>query len=463
MFDDRHGPLRRPRLLSALLLTAACASTAGPADETEPRTATLDQNTVAVQTFDEVWTTVKETHFDPDLNGVDWDAVRAELRPKAAQAEDDDELREIINDMLGRLGQSHFGMMPRSVLPELDGSVTTDGNRDTPEDLAGGAGFGVRVRDGRVLVFSVAEDGPAAAAGVRPGWILTDLNGDDLDARVERVLEASHGDRHAMFGLTLGIAQGLIGPVGSTLPLTFVDGEGAEVEVEIERGPRDVVAHEFGTNLPTFYLHFEDEILERDGARVGRIHFTNWFLPMQGEIDRAVDEMRDCEGIVIDLRGNGGGAGGMVMSTAGHFFPERTKLGTQTTRGGTIIYNALPRKLSTDGERVEPFSGPVAILIDELSGSASEIFAGGMQSTGRVRVFGETSAGAVLPATTRSLPNGDGLLYAMGDFVTSTGVLLEGVGVIPDEEVPLTREGLLAERDPVLEAALDWILAEAGE
>jgi len=49
------------------------------------------------------------------------------------------------------------------------------------------------------------------------------------------------------------------------------------------------------------------------------------------------------------------------------------------------------------------------------------------------------------------------LLHAIGDFKTATGELLEGVGVVPDVSVPLTRETLLADGDPVLEAAVDWI------
>ena len=84
-----------------------------------------------------------------------------------------------------------------------------------------------------------------------------------------------------------------------------------------------------------------------------------------------------------------------------------------------------------------------------------------MQSTGRARVFGEPSAGAVLPARTTELPNGDVLLHAIADFVTADGTRLEGPGVIPDEHVPLRREDLLAGDDPQLEAALRWIAAQS--
>jgi C-terminal processing protease CtpA/Prc len=65
--------------------------------------------------------------------------------------------------------------------------------------------------------------------------------------------------------------------------------------------------------------------------------------------------------------------------------------------------------------------------------------------------------GEALPASTKALPDGDVLLYAIGDFVTSTGQRLEGAGVTPDEVVPLDPAALAAGHDRPLEAALRWI------
>ena len=117
--------------------------------------------------------------------------------------------------------------------------------------------------------------------------------------------------------------------------------------------------------------------------------------------------------------------------------------------------------MSAAGERVEPYAGPVAILVDGLTGSASECFTGGMQSLGRARVFGQTSMGRALPALFDKLPNGDVLIHAWGDFVTGTGVRIEGRGVVPDEPVAVTRAALLEGRDPALERALAWIDARS--
>src|SRR5206468_10280581 len=122
-----------------------------------------------------------------------------------------------------------------------------------------------------------------------------------------------------------------------------------------------------------------------------------------------------------------------------------------------LRFNANPRMVNADGQRVEPYAGPVAILVDGMTGSASECFAGGMQSLGRARVFGQTSMGQALPALFDKLPNGDGLIHAWGDFVTGTGVRIEGRGVSPDEPVDLTRPELLSGRDAPMDAALAWI------
>jgi carboxyl-terminal processing protease len=178
--------------------------------------------------------------------------------------------------------------------------------------------------------------------------------------------------------------------------------------------------------------------------------------------DRAVDELRDCDGIVVDLRGNPGGVLTMVMGLSGHFFAEGVNLGTITTRESALKLVANPRLVGAAGQPVRPFPGPLAILVDSGSYSASEIFAGGMQAVGRARVFGMQTAGGALPAVLERLPGGDVLQYAIGDFVMPDGRRIEGRGVVPDQPVTPTRAELLAGVDPILEAALRWIVKGSG-
>jgi carboxyl-terminal processing protease len=295
---------------------------------------------------------------------------------------------------------------------------------------------------------------------VRRGWILRSLDGWEVPT--DAASDPDEEPREARFEARVRTLRRTSGPVGSEVEAVFLDDRDRPVTVELVRAKRDVIAHSFGTQLPTFYLRFHSETYERDGRRLGLIHFSNWFLPMAPRIDAAVDAMRDYDGIVIDLRGNSGGAGVMVMGTSGHFFADRRELGRMQTRVSTMTFRANPRLVNAEKRRVRVFEGPLAILVDETSASASEMFSGCMQDTGRARVFGETTAGAVLPAKTTALPDGDALLHAFADFVTVRGTRLEHRGVIPDELVPVDRERLLAGADAPVEAALSWLARTAG-
>jgi carboxyl-terminal processing protease len=95
--------------------------------------------------------------------------------------------------------------------------------------------------------------------------------------------------------------------------------------------------------------------------------------------------------------------------------------------------------------------------VDSNSASTSEIFAGGLKDLDRARVFGTRTAAAALPSMIERLPNGDGFQYAMANYISKGGKPLEGLGVVPDVEVKLTREALLAGHDPVIDAAVEWI------
>jgi carboxyl-terminal processing protease len=107
--------------------------------------------------------------------------------------------------------------------------------------------------------------------------------------------------------------------------------------------------------------------------------------------------------------------------------------------------------------RPKPIQAPVAILVDECSISSAEIFAGGMQDLGLARIFGNRTAGLALPSVVAKLPNGDRFQYAIADYHSASGRSLEADGVVPDEEIVVTREMLQASDDPVLDRAIEWI------
>jgi carboxyl-terminal processing protease len=172
-----------------------------------------------------------------------------------------------------------------------------------------------------------------------------------------------------------------------------------------------------------------------------------------------VDSVASCAGIVIDLRGNPGGVGAMVMGFGGYFVASPVSLGTMRMRDLSLNYAINPRIVHLSGGQSGPFKGPVAILVDAMSASTSEIFATGMQRLGRAKVFGQRSAGAALPALMHGLPSGDTFVHAVADFTDPSGGRIEGAGVTPDELVPLSQQDLTQNIDAPLDAAIKWIAA----
>lgn len=399
-----------------------------------------DATGLGLASFDVVWQTIAESYYDPTFGGLDWRGVRDELRPRAASATTADATRDVIREMLGRIRQSHFVLLAPAagIAPEGDATPRID----------------VRVVDESLVVTRVAPQSSAARAGLRLGDRIIAIDGRPADT-LRPAGDAS--DRAGRLGWWRAAKDALRGRPDAAVRLDVRGPDGRDRQLQVAR---EVEAGELVTlgNIPPLRVTVTaTEARTPRQARVGVLAFNVWLPAVSAPFADAIDRHRQASGLVIDLRGNPGGLAEMMRGIAGHLFDEPALLGRMKMRDLELEFRANPRRSTADGRRVVPYVGPVAILVDELTGSSSECFAGALQSLGRARVFGVTSMGQALPASTKQLPNGDALLYVVGDFITATGRRLEGSGVIPDELAPVTIDGLASGRDQALEAALRWI------
>jgi len=439
---------RRRWLPVACLWTLLAASSV---DAAQLAGASASAAATPLATFDAAWRAIRETYVDQARSDEDWDRLHREFRARAAVAADDAALRPVLRDLLAALGRSHFELVPGTLHDRIS---PTGADHD-----AGAIGLEVTPIDGELVVSRVEEGGPAFERGIRTGWVIDSIDG--LDARAlspgDAVLNA-----HAAFRVWATATALLRGSAGTGVQLGLRDGEDRAQTMTIPRRTQAGQPVKFG-HLPTFVARLDRrELSAPGGRRVVYLRFNVWMTPIAAELDRAIAEAQDADGIVMDLRQNPGGVLTMLMGVSGHFLRNRLSLGTVRTRESELELIANPRFVGRDGSPTSPYGGRLAILVDASSYSASEIFAGGMQALGRARVFGSRSPGGALPAMLRRLPNGDILEYAIGDFVTPRGEHIEGRGVMPDEVVPLTRRALLTGDDPPLRAAVAWAAREAS-
>ena len=400
-----------------------------------------------LKSFDFVWTAIRDRHYDSTLGGLDWNAIREELRPRVEAAKDAATVRAALRDMIGRLKLSHFQIIPGEVLREM--ARPPQENR-----LAGVTEIRVRVLEGAAIVTSVREGSPAAEAGVRPGWEITRIDKQELRPLIEKVGKEFAGRSRRDLVLA-DVAQGrLEGPAGGRVQVEFVDEGGVAREMDIplaeERGGRLRVGLIDGV-----YTWIETRKLR---GNVGYIAFNLFANPvyLMPAFQDALQTFRNTDGLVIDLRGNTGGMLDVALGMAGWLVAERGhNLGTLILRDARLKAVVKPRQWT--------YGGPLALLVDGGTVCGGEVFAVGLQELGRARVFGTRTAGIVQGGLIEELPNGDGFMFAVGDYESAQGKRIEGVGMAPDVEVAHRREALLEGRDLPLEAALEWIEREGGK
>ncbi|MFG0275995.1 MAG: S41 family peptidase, partial [Phycisphaerales bacterium] len=380
-------------------------------------------------TFDAIDRLVVERFFDAELNGLDWDALRAEHRALAHAAPDDAAFAVVMNDLLALLNASHTAYIapddPRNA--EL-----LDIFRFAHADL-----IAERYGEGGVRVDTIGARFERFDAGA--GWFVVDLV---PGAPAERAGLLVGDEVVAADGAPFRPGRSFAGRAGDELTLTIRrDGPAAATRAILVR-PILASPHE----LLRDSIDASARVIECDGRRLGYVRIYSWAgAEMQEAFVAALaaEPIASADGLVLDIRGGWGGASAGYLDV---FNADAVPPTTMTLRDREpIVIDDRWRK-------------PVVLLIDGGSRSGKEMVAFGFKRAGLGPVVGEMTAGAVLAGSVFPLPDG-GLLYlAVGD-VTIAGERLEGVGVEPDIPVkrPIPYSG---GADPQLDAAIGALLNE---
>jgi carboxyl-terminal processing protease len=337
-----------------------------------------------------------------------WDAVHADY---VEQPVDDVALmRGAIRGMLQALDDPYTAYMTPEELAinmtHLDGEL--EGIGATVETDA---------KTGYTRIVSPMPGSPAEAAGVLPGDLLIEINGEDIAGQdITTVVSKVRGQA------------------------------GTSVALSIQREGRDELLEFTITRARINIASVEGKLLD---GNIGYVKINSFGEKTGGEL-RSQLQMLLAEkpnGLILDLRGNPGGYLDTAIEVVSQFIPNGVVMLERFGNGDEKTYEALSGGLATEI--------PLVVLIDKGSASASEIVAGAVKDRGRGTLVGETSFGKGSVQTSKPLTDDGGLRITIARWLTPNGNWIHEQGVEPDVAIERTEEDRAANRDPQLDKAIE--------
>lgn len=282
-----------------------------------------------------------------------------------------------------------------------------------------GATMSQSLDSGEITISNVYEDSPADKAGMKSGDIIYKVDGRSVSGQdLETVVSWIKGER-------------------GTDVVIHVLRNGEELELTATRDIIEVqtVSHEM-----------------KDG-QIGYILISEFDSVTYDQFVAALDDLESqrMQGLVIDLRGNPGGNLTTVTDMLKLLLPEGTIVSTKDKYGNT-------EEITCDGKH--EFTKPLAVLVNQYSASAAEIFSGAIQDYGTGTIVGMTTYGKGVVQQLMDLGDGTCLKVTIAEYYTPSGRSINGTGVTPDVEVEYEYDENNPEADNQLDKALEVVRGE---
>lgn len=401
--------------------TAARVNTPAPGDSVFPTISPGARDTsLQQQTFDQAWSTINENYVDPKFNGLDWKAEQTRMNQRIKAGMSNAQFWVVMADLVDRLGDGHsYFLTPQEALEDAAKYVGEDGY------IGIGVSTNFRPDKSWLYVLRVTPGGPAERAGIRPHDLLLKIDGKP----------AISADGVPQTSL-------LRGDEGTTVRLTVRMPGKPEREVTVARAV-------IRSNVVLDYR------LLPGARKIGYLRIPAFDeKTIRDKAADAVEQMMEqsngkMDGLILDLRQNGGGNYPQLASVLGLF--------TKTSPGDFVNRKGERDPLEViDLQYGNAFTVKLMILIGRDTESFGEIFAGSMQSARAARLVGQPSAGNIELLRAYSLYDGSKMSIALETFRLPNGGNWEGTGLTPDIPVATAWDEFGADDpDPVLQAAID--------
>jgi carboxyl-terminal processing protease len=380
--------------------------------------------------FDDVWETIQDRYYDPQFNGVDWQAKRTSFRPAAAKAGNTHEFYELMRQMIASLKDAHTRV------------YSPDEKFDWWNPRFVTVGLGVREIEGVPVVVQIDPNSAAARMEVRVGDAITSIDNLTAAEFINRRLQSlgASADERARYRAVAGLFDG---PPGSSVKVAWTTRDEKSKSAVLQR----------------YWTQRQLGFTTQRKGKLAVLRIDAFTQSLALDFSKSLTAaLEGAEGVVLDLRGNGGGDAEAMADVASLFMDDGINLGKFADRSGASFELQTYSKRLWRVPQLAQIKLPLVVLTSESTSSAAEIMAAALQAKRRARVIGTGTCGCVLAIRNRhALPDGGLLDVSEFDYRTAGGIRLQGRGVTPDQLTPLTRHDLYSRRDPALEAAKSFL------
>ncbi len=358
------------------------------------------QTTNPKRLFLKSWRIIKSKYYDPTLNGQDWTKWNKHYIDQIKTEED---AYVAINSMLASLDDPYSRFLNREEFKEQNTNI---------DAKIVGIGVNIMSVSGKILIISVVDGTPAQKSGIMAGDIILKVNGKDVS------------------GKTISDVAALIrGEINTKVKL--------ELLRDKKRLTKEISREE---------IHIKNIKASVIDKNIGYIQIISFISSdMTKEFVDALNKTQNCQGLIIDLRGNTGGLMPNAVVIADMFL----------TQGHIVSIVDRDKQKAVINAQAKPYAinKPLVILIDEGTASASEILSGALKDNQKAILVGKRTYGKGMIQRIYPMPNQTGMNLTIAKYLTPKGIDINKKGISPDYEVEYTTKDFINDKDPQMDEA----------
>lgn len=360
--------------------------------------------------FEKTWKLINKEYYEPSLNHQDWGRWKEHYQDKIKT---DDDARIAIDTMIASLDEPYTRFMTKKDFEDLTTSITSK---------IYGIGVNIYSNSGKIEIFNVMPATPADFAQLKQGDIITAVDGKEIN------------------GMNVSDVAAIVrGPENSVVELTILRA-GKKFTKKIKRKEIKIKT-------------VKSSVVDNHIGYIQIVSFMSGTTP--NEFVEALENTKNTDSLILDLRGNTGGLLDNAVFIADMFINNGTIV--------DIIYrNGYKKSIKAHDEHVY-LNKPLVVLVNGASASASEILSGALKDYHKATLVGKKTFGKGLVQKVVPLPNQTGLNVTIARYLTPSGTDIHKLGIKPDVEVGNEFDFFIdTKKDVQLEKAKDLLNHETG-